>query len=88
MRKPNPELFFAAAGDLGFALTECIYVGDTISRDVRGAKLAGYLGSIRINSELTGGSDAGFGVEGEEADYPVKNLMEIPDIVRRINNPA
>jgi putative hydrolase of the HAD superfamily len=88
MRKPNPELFLAAAADLGFAPAECVYVGDTVSRDVRGSRLAGYLGCIRINSELTGGSDAGFSVEGEEADYLVKSLMEIPGIARGINNPA
>jgi putative hydrolase of the HAD superfamily len=85
-RKPNTELFLAAAADLRVLPGECIYVGDTVSRDVRGARLSGYLGSIRINSELTKGSDAGFGTDGEEADYPVASLMEIPDIVQRIRD--
>jgi putative hydrolase of the HAD superfamily len=83
-RKPNTELFLAAAADLGVLPGECIYVGDTVSRDVRGARLAGYLASIRINSELTGISDAGFGTEGEEADYLVAKLSEIPEIVKGI----
>jgi putative hydrolase of the HAD superfamily len=85
MRKPNVELFLAAAGDLGCAPSECVYVGDTVSRDVRGARLSGYLGSIRINSELSSGADAGFGVEGEEADYLIQSLLEIPGIARGIN---
>jgi putative hydrolase of the HAD superfamily len=85
-RKPNTELFLAAASDLRVLPGECIYVGDTVSRDVRGSRLSGYLGSIRINSELTKGSDAGLGTEGEEADYPVASLMEIPDLVRSIRN--
>jgi putative hydrolase of the HAD superfamily len=85
-RKPNTELFLAAAADLGVLPEACIYVGDTVSRDVRGSRLAGYFGSIRINSGLTAGSDTGFGTEGEEADYPVASLMEIPDIVKSIRN--
>jgi putative hydrolase of the HAD superfamily len=83
-RKPNTELFLAAAADLGILPGECIYVGDTVSRDVRGSRLAGYLASIRINSKLTGASDAGFGTEGEEADYLVAKLTEIPDIVKKL----
>jgi putative hydrolase of the HAD superfamily len=83
-RKPDTELFLAAAADLDALPGQCIYVGDTVSRDVRGSRLAGYLGCIRINSDLTSGSDAGFGTEGEEADYFVNSLMEIPDIVKRI----
>jgi putative hydrolase of the HAD superfamily len=83
-RKPNPALFLTASGALGVRPDECLYVGDTISRDVRGSRLAGYLGCIRINSELTQGSDAGFGTEGEEAEYPVRSLMEIPGIVKKL----
>jgi putative hydrolase of the HAD superfamily len=85
-RKPNTELFLAAAADLGVLPGECIYVGDTVSRDVRGSRLAGYRASIRINSELTGASDAGFGTEGEEADYLVAKLTEIPEIVKTIKD--
>jgi putative hydrolase of the HAD superfamily len=83
-RKPHPELFRAAARDLEAKPEESIYVGDTVSRDVRGSRLAGYLASIRIDSMLSGGSDAGFNVEGEDADYHIANLMEIPEIVRGI----
>jgi putative hydrolase of the HAD superfamily len=83
-RKPNAELFLAAACDLGALPGQCIYVGDTVSRDVRGSRLAGYLDSIRINSELTNGSDAGLGTEGEEAGYLVSSLMEIPGIVQSL----
>jgi phosphoglycolate phosphatase-like HAD superfamily hydrolase len=56
-------------------------VGDTVSRDVRGARDARYLAAIRLASELTAGSDAGYNTEGEEADYFIKNLLEIPAII-------
>ncbi|MDR1901329.1 MAG: HAD family hydrolase [Treponema sp.] len=85
-RKPHAQLFWAAAQDLGVLPEECIYVGDTVSRDVRGARLAGYKASIRINSMLTGGADAGLNQEGEEADYLIANLNEIPGIVSQIRN--
>jgi putative hydrolase of the HAD superfamily len=83
-RKPYPELFRAAASDLDVLPEECVYVGDTVSRDVRGARLAGYRGTIRINSMLTAGADAGLNQEEEEADYLITNLNEIPGIVSEI----
>lgn len=83
-RKPHPELFFAAARDLGVLPEECGYVGDTISRDVRGARLAGYAASLRIESMLSAGSDAGIKQEGEEADYLIISLNEIPGIACKL----
>jgi putative hydrolase of the HAD superfamily len=83
-RKPHPELFLAAALDLEALPEECIYVGDTISRDVRGARKAGYRGTIRINSMLTEGADGGPSQEKEEADYLITSLDEIPGIVSEI----
>jgi putative hydrolase of the HAD superfamily len=80
-RKPGKVIFIEAAADLGAAPEEAVYVGDTVSRDVRGARSAGYLATIRIQSQLTAGSDAGFNIQGEEADYVIKNLLEIPGII-------
>jgi putative hydrolase of the HAD superfamily len=83
-RKPHPELFLAAARDLGTLPDECVYVGDTISRDVRGARMAGYAASIRIDSLLSAGSDSGIKQKGEEADYLIANLNEIPGIACKL----
>jgi putative hydrolase of the HAD superfamily len=83
-RKPHPEIFLAAARDLGALPDECVYVGDTISRDVRGARLAGYAASVRIESLLSAGSDAGIKREGEEADYLIISLNEIPGIACKL----
>jgi putative hydrolase of the HAD superfamily len=83
-RKPGRAIFVEAAADLGAKPSEAAYVGDTVSRDVRGARDAGYLATIRIASELTAGADAGFNTPGEEADYFIGNLAEIPGIVDSI----
>jgi putative hydrolase of the HAD superfamily len=80
-RKPGRAIFIEAAADLGAKPSEAAYVGDTVSRDVRGARDAGYLATIRIASELTAGADAGFNKQGEEADYLIEDLAEIPGIV-------
>jgi putative hydrolase of the HAD superfamily len=83
-RKPKPEIFLAAARDLGVLPDECVYVGDTVSRDVRGARLAGYAASVRIDSLLSAGSDTGIKQEGEEADYLITGLNEIPGIANKL----
>lgn len=80
-RKPGRAIFIEAAADLGVKPSEALYVGDTVSRDVRGARDAGYLATIRIASELTAGADAGLNKQGEEADYLIGDLAEIPGIV-------
>ncbi|MGI6404326.1 MAG: HAD family hydrolase [Oscillospiraceae bacterium] len=77
VRKPHADLFLAAAADLGCTPPECVYVGDTVSRDVRGARAAGYGASVRIQSHLTQISDARYETQEEEADYPVSNLLDI-----------
>lgn len=41
MRKPHPGIFARAAAELGVALGDCWYVGDTLDRDVLGARRAG-----------------------------------------------
>jgi putative hydrolase of the HAD superfamily len=83
-RKPHGGIFVAAAHDLGAHPNECIYVGDTISKDVLGAKAAGFLASIRINSGLTKESDRELGQKNIEADYLVKNLIEVSNIVKKL----
>ncbi|MDR0998621.1 MAG: HAD family hydrolase [Treponema sp.] len=80
-RKPGKAIFIEAAADLGVKPSEAAYVGDTVSRDVRGARDAGYLATIRIGSELSAGADMGMTSPGEEADYFIGNLADIPGIV-------
>jgi putative hydrolase of the HAD superfamily len=43
IRKPDPEIFLAAADELGVAPAECLFVGNSYRDDVEGAKKVGML---------------------------------------------
>ncbi len=42
IRKPNPEIYWEAARQIGADPAKCVYVGDNPVRDVEGTRLAGY----------------------------------------------
>lgn len=78
-RKPHPSIFHEAAERMGLEPDACAYVGDTLSRDVAGARGAGYGLAIQIRSFLTEASDNGF--EGPAPDAVIGNLREIAAVV-------
>lgn len=78
-RKPNPGIFLEAARRMNLPPSACAYVGDTISRDVVGARRAGYALVIQIKSFLTDVSDRGAAAEAPDA--VVKDLSEVPEVV-------
>jgi len=75
IRKPNPRIFLEAARLMGLPPSACAYVGDTISRDVIGARRAGYALVIQIKSFLTGVSDRG--AADESPDLVVTDLTQV-----------
>ena len=78
-RKPHPSIFLEAARRIGLAPASCAYVGDTVSRDVAGARRAGYGLAIQIPSYLTDKSD---GAETEPApDAVVQDLLGVAPLV-------
>ncbi len=78
-RKPSPTIFLEATRLLGLPPASCAYVGDTISRDVAGARRAGYGLAIQIRSFLTDKADG----EGDRQhpDALIEDLRQIADIV-------
>ena len=83
-RKPHPILFEMTARNLGLLPEECMYVGDTLTRDVIGSRRAGYGKCVRIGSFLTGPSDMQVAIRDEEkadADYVVEHLSEIAGLL-------
>jgi len=42
VRKPDPEIYWMAARQVGVAPEKCAYVGDNPVRDVEGCRAAGY----------------------------------------------
>lgn len=67
IRKPHPRIFLETARLMGLRPQSCAYVGDTVSRDVVGARSAGYGLAIQIKSFLTDKSDKETDIERPDA---------------------
>lgn len=78
-RKPNERIFYEATRLMGLPPAACAYVGDTVSRDVIGARRAGYGLAVQIKSFLT--TQVDHGTEGVRPDAVVGDLMEIVELV-------
>ena len=85
IRKPDAGIFRLAEKQMGLAPEELAYVGDTLSRDVRGVRNARWRLSIRIFSPNAARRDKGLAEMGYRPDYEITDLMEIPDIIRKEN---
>ena len=85
IRKPSPEIFRVAERALGLKPEELAYVGDTISRDVRGTRNAGWRLMIRFSEPATAHRDVGLENAGWEPDYRIEDLAEIPAILEKEN---
>jgi putative hydrolase of the HAD superfamily len=85
-RKPNRSIFEEATRLLRLPSAACAYVGDTISRDVIGARRAGYGLAIQIPSFLTSQADCGTEAESLpdcdlRPDAVVSSLTQVVDLV-------
>ncbi len=78
-RKPNARIFLETARLMNLAPAECAYVGDTVSRDVVGARRAGYRLAIQIKSFLTTKADSD--TETERPDAIITNLSEVIQLI-------
>ena len=84
VRKPDPAIFRMAERALDLAPEELAYVGDTLSRDVRGVRNAGWRLAIQIKNPSVAHRDAG--LEDQYApDWLIEDLAEIPGIIQREN---
>ena len=84
MRKPAPDIFYVALHQLQCRAEDCVYVGDTVSRDIIGSKRAGFAKAIQICSKLTKEKDAGV-KRAFEPDYMVEDIYEVFPIVQALN---
>jgi putative hydrolase of the HAD superfamily len=78
-RKPNERIFDEAASLMHLPPHACAYVGDTVSRDVIGARRAGYGLAIQIRSFLTDRSDEG--TDHVPPDAVIQDLREVVGLV-------
>ena len=85
IRKPDAAIFRLAEERMGLSPDEMAYVGDTLSRDVRGVRGAGWRLAIQIYSPTAAKRDRGMAELGYKADHNITDLMEIPGIIRKVN---
>ena len=85
IRKPDAAIFHLAEEKMGLRPEEMAYVGDTLSRDVRGVRNAGWRLVIRIDSPNAARRDKGLREMGYRADWEIQDLEEISEIIRKEN---
>lgn len=86
IRKPDPRIFEIAMKNMGVTAAETGYVGDTISRDVLGARNARMGLVVRIENPSIAHRDAKFrGADAPQADFVIREFCELPDVIRRAN---
>lgn len=85
IRKPSPLIFRMAEERMGLEAANMAYVGDTLSRDVRGVRNAGWRLMIQIHNPGAAKRDAGLENSGLVPDYRIESLTEIPDIIEQEN---
>ena len=81
-RKPDPSIFHYAARLADTPTSACAYVGDRVSRDIKGAQAAGYGMAIQIRHEFHHGEDD----NGAVPDATIDSLVELIDILSRENS--
>ncbi len=82
-RKPDPSIFHYAARLAEAPTSACAYVGDRISRDIKGSQEAGYGLSIQIRHDFRHNEDE----QGPEPDEVIDSLSELMEILRREQSP-
>jgi len=77
-RKPDPAIFHFAARLANVPTGECVYVGDRVSRDISGARNAGYKLAIQIQHDFEHGEDD----SGAPPDAVITQMTELVDILK------
>ncbi len=85
IRKPDAGIFRMAEKQMGLRPDELAYVGDTLSRDVRGVRGAGWRLAIQIYSPTAFKRDRGLAGTGLKADRNITDLLQVPGIIREVN---
>lgn len=79
IRKPDPEIFRYALANLNVHPSQALHVGDSLSQDVAGAQRSG-MRAVWI--------DTGEAQTDVVPDYVINSILNLPDLVARLSNPA
>ena len=78
-RKPHPLIFRRALEELGVPADRTLFVGDRVRQDVRGAS---EVGMVTVQALW---SRADEHLEGAEPDFEAYTMMDVLNVVRRLN---
>ncbi len=76
-RKPDPAIFLYAAQLVGVPPGACVHIGDKVSRDVLGARRAGYRLAIQIEHLPVDGPES----HDVVPDFVLHNMNELLDVL-------
>jgi HAD superfamily hydrolase (TIGR01662 family) len=74
-RKPKPIIFRAATDQLDLPPSCCLFVGDMVKTDVKGARRLGMTTVLRLTPKRQ---------NADLADYRINHLADLPDLVRQL----
>lgn len=80
-RKPNPNIFMISLHQVQSDPAHCVYVGDTISRDVIGPIRMGFGATFHIDSYLTRLKDTHVSPD-VKATYNIQDIYEVYTILK------
>jgi FMN phosphatase YigB (HAD superfamily) len=78
IRKPNPEIYWMAARQIGVEPAKCAYLGDNPVRDVEGTRAAGFGMMILFEEPATLAKEPPTGEF--KPDYTIKETIQLLDI--------
>ena len=78
IRKPNPEIYWMAAREIGVEPARCAYLGDNPVRDVEGTRAAGFGMMILFEEPATLAKEPPTGEH--KPDYTIKETRQLLDI--------
>jgi len=77
-RKPHPRIFEILLRDLGVKPEECLFVGDEVESDVKGAKMVDMLAALVVKEPVVLNDVA------TRVDFILGSLEEVVPLVRRL----
>lgn len=84
-RKPHPEIFRISMRQMQADPSQCVYMGDTVSRDIIGAKRAGFGKAVQIYSFLSAQKDVDVVADAEKPDYVVESFDQFIAWLDQVN---
>ena len=84
-REPHPEIFRIALRQMQAKPEMCVYVGDTVSRDIIGPKQVGFAKAVQIRSFLSEQKDVHVAADAAQPDKVIGTLMDLVTWLDQIN---